>query len=69
MVRLNSQILRFLIISELYAVILNAAVAIPGEFLWLTEQQAKQQMDVDFWGAVNLASALQHQLLEHKSEF
>ena len=58
----------FFTFLELYAVILNAAVAIPGEFMWLTEQQAKQQMDVNFWGAVNLASALQHQLLEHKSK-
>ncbi|CAG7714156.1 unnamed protein product [Allacma fusca] len=47
--------------------VLNADVSVPGEFFWVTEEQASSQMNVNFWGAVNTAEAFHSKLLEHKS--
>ena len=53
---------------ELWALISNAAVVVCGEFFWQTESHREKQMDVNFWGTINLTTEFKVLLLESKCE-
>ncbi|CAL8112962.1 unnamed protein product [Orchesella dallaii] len=52
---------------RLWAIIANAAVCILGEHFWQTPLHREQQMDVNFWGAVNFITEFRSSLFENKA--
>jgi short-subunit dehydrogenase involved in D-alanine esterification of teichoic acids len=56
----------FIFLSELWALISNAGVLVCGEFFWQTEEQWHRQINVNFWGAVNLTKEFQPLLFFHQ---